>query len=160
MDYAGLFKTILPQLQIGGTTQPLPKSNIDASSPLGQIVGKLGGYLKPYESFMKNNPYEQFADPYRKVASTFVTQNLRPEFETYNINPFRANYRGSLAATGAGQMGGARTAFQQALRKVEMPYYEQLGQVQSQIEDFARKAYEAQLKKAYTSPIAGTNLGT
>ena len=129
-----------------------------SDSAIGGLMAKIGGLLRPQNSFSNTQTYGTYAAPQREVFNQWVQNTYRPEFERFTMNPYLRNQGNIAAARGMEGYGYAPSRFRGDYLQTMQPYYNNLEQAQGSFEDMIRKSYEDEMKKYYESPTAFNNI--
>jgi Ulp1 family protease len=163
MSNNSVYYPTLPQISPGGSSLPAPQSNVQAGTPVYDLINKIAGYLTPQKAYKDVTSYEDVANPYRKAASNFITTNLRPEFQRNIFNPANNNLMNenaqNLAQSGGASLGNSAKVYQDKINAINTPLFNQEEQVKAQFENFARDIYGKKIQEYYNSPTAFNNIG-
>lgn len=153
------------KLNIGGTAPTAVKPTAAKTTatakpnPVQQKINEVANTLTPLKPFSEVMPYDTYAAPQRAVFDEWQKNSLRPEFERFTLNPYKANLANQIAASGSFRMGGAQQNTQDQLRLAEQPFYNQVEQARNSYEDMIRQGYNERLQRYMESPTSFNNIG-
>lgn len=133
-----------------------PKTSF--SKYLSDTINRIGGTLRPSTPVTQQLSFEDYASPQRAVFDQFVGQNLRPEFERFQRNPFERQYANVSAASNRMYAGNAPRTYLDSQRQIEMGYGDQLEQMKSGYDQMIRDLYNKRISRMGDSATQMANI--
>ncbi len=139
------------------STAPTSGSGTPAQTASQQLTDKLGAYLAPQKAYSDVVSFDTANKPYQALYNTFANSATN-EFNTNTYNPFLESQGNTNAANNAFGMGNAQNLTNIADRQQQIPFQNQLANVQQQLNTASRGLYNQNLSDYYNAPNAFTNL--